>query len=104
MPGASYTTIYTAHVLVRKLGHLSEYAILALFVFGIWAALEARWRVRWIGYTLLVASILAFLDEFHQSFTRFRVASINDCLIDIAGASIALLLLRLIMREKFSDH
>ena len=111
LPFARAQTIHTIHVVIRKLGHLTEYGILAGLLFGIWAAPGApreaaktsRWRMRWCAYTLAIVAMLALLDEYHQSFTRQRVASLNDCLIDIMGGALALLLIRFTAWEKFND-
>jgi len=93
-PEISPAAIDLVHTLVRKGGHLTEYAILALLVLraaGI--SLRTRravndWRA--VGIALLVAAVYAATDEFHQSFVPGRTASVYDVLIDTTGAFIAL--------------
>lgn len=89
-PHMSYPTLVRMNILTRKLGHVTEYAILAVLL---WRALgpaiaTARWRLA--GLALLVAGIYAGLDEFHQSYVASRTSSPNDVMIDVLGALFAL--------------
>jgi VanZ family protein len=73
------------HVLWRKVGHFSEYALLFLCW---WRALRTRLDGRpalGIAYAITVA--YAATDEFHQSFVDGRTATPRDVLIDAAGAA-----------------
>lgn len=95
-PEISGETVNQIHFLIRKGGHLSEYAILA------WLALRAVrsslrlpagvWSWKAAGLALLVAATYAATDEFHQSFVPQRTSSPIDVMIDTTGAVIALLL------------
>src|SRR5207244_12040833 len=93
-------TIARAQFIVRKAGHVSEYAILATLL---WRALRrAALRERRMSIlrlrsgqvlflTVLVAcGLFAASDEFHQSFVPSRTASANDVMIDICGTLIGL--------------
>ena len=95
-PEISGESVNQIHFLIRKGGHLSEYAILA------WLALRALrsslrlppgvWSWKAAGLALLIAATYAATDEFHQSFVPQRTASPIDVMIDTTGAIIALLL------------
>src|SRR5229473_876226 len=93
-PQVSDATLATIHFLVRKAGHLTEYAILALL-----AARASRTssrellRNRWFWVSLLFVVAYSLSDEFHQSFVPSRTASIYDCMIDSAGGLVALTIL-----------
>ncbi len=89
-PHISLATIATTNIVLRKLGHLTEYAILAaLFWRALRAALTST-SILWIGGITFVASgLFAVSDEFHQSFVGTRTASAQDVLIDLTGALIA---------------
>lgn len=81
------------HLLIRKLAHFSEYAVLAFlarraFVTSSYAFIQRRWFQ--LGSLLVVA--YAFVDEIHQSFAPSRTASIYDSAIDIAGGLTVLLI------------
>jgi len=92
-PQISLPTIAAIHFELRKVGHLTEYAILAALL---WCALRSTLAViRTFVITDLVffASVaIAAADEFHQSFVPSRTASIKDVIIDTCGAAIALAL------------
>src|ERR1700716_1287813 len=82
-PQISIVTIAAIHFALRKLGHLTEYAILAALL---WRAVRAGslrqlWKPAVIA--LVIAGGYAALDEFHQSFVPTRTASGNDVMIDI---------------------
>lgn len=103
-PQASEDTLHSMHVLIRKLGHLSEYGLLALLIWGAFAAHEQRYQPRWLVYTLLLVALCASSDEFRQSFTRMRVGSVYDILLDIAGGAIALLIIWAVKRRQFHSY
>ena len=92
-PQISFATLNAIQLGIRKLGHLTEYAILAMLL---WRALRSgtRWQMK-MSILFLVAAlasaIFATSDEFHQSFVPSRTASPNDVMIDICGALIGLL-------------
>lgn len=98
-PHMSQPHIDDLHLFIRKCGHLTEYAILALLV---WRALHQSgnnlpaWSWPKVGGTLLVVFLYAATDEFHQSFVPTRTPHFTDVLIDTTGAAIALLVLRLV--------
>ncbi|HJZ82663.1 MAG TPA: VanZ family protein [Pyrinomonadaceae bacterium] len=90
-PRASEETLAFIHLLVRKAGHLTEYAILAaLAARAFRTSSRALLRRRWFWAALILAAIYALSDEFHQSFVPSRGASIFDSLIDSVGGLIGL--------------
>jgi VanZ family protein len=92
-PGVTRELFDSIHFYVRKAGHFTEYAILALLLFRAFrSGAQERWRLRWARSSLLVAFLYASLDEFHQTFTRRRTGSVYDSLIDTSGAATALIL------------
>jgi VanZ family protein len=71
-------------ILVKKTAHLFAYGVLALcYLFAL-----GDWRKR--PWALLLATLYAFSDEYHQSWTPLRTPSLTDVLIDLTGAAIAL--------------
>ena len=88
LPQAAPDTIAHLHFLIRKAGHFTEYAILALLL---QRAIGGR-GVRPFVLALVIATAYAATDEFHQSFVSGRMASPWDVLIDAAGALTALAL------------
>jgi VanZ family protein len=99
-PGATRELFDSIHFYVRKAGHLTEYAVLALLLFRAFrSGARARWRPRWALSSVLFAFLYASLDEYHQTFTRHRTGSVYDILIDTSGAATALFLLWLFGRK-----
>jgi VanZ family protein len=101
-PQISLATLNAIQVGVRKLGHLTEYAILAMLL---WRALRSstRWQTKMSILFLLAAvacAIFAASDEFHQSFVPSRTSSPADVMIDICGALIGLVLCLVVARRK----
>jgi VanZ family protein len=95
-PQAGDETLITFHFLLRKAGHFTEYAILALLAARAFRTstrplLRSRWF--WVSLVLVIAYSLS--DEFHQSFVPSRTASIYDSMIDSVGGLTALVLLAL---------
>jgi VanZ family protein len=90
-PSASSTFLAGFHFLVRKAGHLTEYAILATLAARAFRYSYHRFlKSHWFAFSLGLAITYALTDEFHQSFVPSRTASLHDSLIDSAGALIAL--------------
>jgi VanZ family protein len=100
-PHLSWKAINAIQTVIRKLGHVTEYAILAALL---WRAVRgAHWQVKisllfiavWIA-----CAIFAATDEFHQSFVPSRTASPRDVMIDICGAFIGLAICWIFARQR----
>jgi VanZ family protein len=93
-PHISWAAINTIHTVIRKLGHVCEYAILALLL---WRALCSGAALRTktpilFGAVVLACAVFAVGDEFHQSFVGSRTPSDRDVLLDSAGALLGALI------------
>src|SRR6059058_387121 len=101
-PQISFATLNAIQFGIRKLAHLTEYAILAMLL---WRALRsgARWQMK-MSILFLVAAlacaIFAASDEFHQSFVPSRTSSPVDAMIDICGALVGLAICWVFARGK----
>src|SRR5260370_8216054 len=81
-PHASEATLALIHFLVRKAGHLTEYAILALLAARAFrTSSHELLRTRWFWISLLLVVAYSLSDEFHQSFVPSRTASIYHSII-----------------------
>lgn len=70
-------------LLVKKAGHMLEYAVLALLL---WQALGFSYpALAWVLAVLYAAS-----DEYHQTFVPGRFGRASDVLIDATGAFLGL--------------
>ena len=74
--------------LIRKGSHFIYFGVIAL---AIYIALP-RFMYRKVT-TVVITMLLAIADEFRQSFTSGRTASLQDVLLDTSGAIATLLLL-----------
>jgi len=91
-PGASEATLATIHFALRKLGHFTEYGILAWLAARAFRSSSQTWlRQRWFWLALGFVVCYALFDEFRQSFVPSRTSSIFDSMIDISGGITALL-------------
>jgi VanZ family protein len=100
-PGITGVHLEQAHILVRKLGHLTEYAILAwLAARALVSSSRALLRGSWFRIALLLIICYALLDEYHQSFVPLRTPSIYDSFIDMIGGFAALLVFARYQRKR----
>ena len=84
-PGVTRELFDSIHFYVRKAGHFTEYAILALLLFRAFRSGSESDGGSGGLSSLLVAFFYASLDEYHQTFTRRRTGSVYDSLIDTSG-------------------
>jgi VanZ family protein len=104
-PHASEATLALIHFLVRKTGHFTEYAILALLAArALQTSSRELLRNHWFWVSLLFAVAYSLTDELHQSFVASRTASIYDSMIDSVGGLTALALIALRKRREAADR
>jgi len=102
-PQISFKTIMLIQLIVRKCGHVTEYAILASLL---WRVLRHHWplvrRSFWRPATVALVTAVTFAatDEFHQSFYPSRTATVHDVLIDTMGATVGLLICWMLVRNR----
>jgi VanZ family protein len=84
------TGLGTWDVLLRKLAHTAEYAVLGLLLLR---------ATRQPGLALALGVLYAITDEVHQHFVEGRVGSPLDVLIDSAGVAIGIAIWQLAQRR-----
>jgi VanZ family protein len=102
-PWLSPQNVDLIHELIRKAVHVAEYFILGLLLFRAFRGDSSQgWRTRWAIYTVIGVILYALSDEFHQSFTAARGASLVDVGIDSAGGILSqiIVMLRHLLRKK----
>jgi VanZ family protein len=101
-PDITWREMRKIHYLVRKGGHVTEYAILAILIWRAWPKPPdaAPGRGCWLAVAtaIALATLYAATDEFHQSYYRSRTPSPADVLIDTSGAIIGISLVWLYHR------
>ncbi len=75
---------YELHILIRKLAHVVEYAILGAL--ALYAARASFTRTVTIAMTIALA--VAVTDEWRQSLSHMRTGSVWDVLLDLGGAAL----------------
>ena len=102
-PDISREAIGRVQLVVRKLGHLGEYAILALLFWRAWRRSTGPSALSWswasARFTLLFCVAYAASDELHQHFVSSRQASLVDVGIDSLGVGLGLGLIWIICRQ-----
>lgn len=86
LPSAPQRELYLIHVAIRKLAHITEFGTFSIAVFHGVRGNRSGWRLNWAIWTLAIALSYAAMDEWHQSFVRFREARFRDVFIDVFGA------------------
>jgi VanZ family protein len=89
LPWADARLLHLMHVGIRKLAHVTEFAVFSIAVFHGIRGHRSGWQWSWALSTLLIAAAYAGVDEFHQSFVAFRHSSPRDVGIDTFGAILA---------------
>jgi VanZ family protein len=94
-------TLDFINLVVRKLAHLTEYAVFAqlLYVSLLGLVDELEWRPRTALWSAVIAGAYSLTDEFHQLFVPNRTASLVDCAIDTTGAILGLLVICLVTQR-----
>ena len=96
-PDISEASVKKVQLVIRKCGHVTEYALLALLLYrAVRRTLDcpsANWCRHCAAWALGLAFLYAASDEWHQSFVPSRGSSFHDVLIDTAGAALGLVLL-----------
>ena len=87
-------TFNLLHNFIRKLAHLTEYAIYASLLYGsLGGGRDFTWRMRRALLCVAAAAIYSLTDEFHQMFVPGRGPAILDCVIDTSGASVGMVMM-----------
>lgn len=96
-PDISNESVHNVQVVIRKGGHVSEYAVLAFLLYrairsSFFATTGDAWSFRCAVWAFGIASLYAASDEWHQSFVPSRGSSVHDVIIDSVGAALGLCL------------
>lgn len=99
-PAAPEVTLQFYHEIIRKLAHLTEYAVLGFLacraVAGFYNGILHGGAYIW---PMLLVVLIALLDETNQSLNPARTGSAVDVLIDISGGLVATSLYFLLWRR-----
>jgi VanZ family protein len=91
--GYTHRELMYINFLVRKSAHVAVYAVLALLWFRALAYGAGYDRKKAMLAALLIVTVVAASDEFHQSFVHGRTAKKSDVALDMLAGAIALTVL-----------
>jgi len=95
------------HHYIRKAGHFVGYFTLSMLLFRAWRAtlfrsesfirqagrsarsLRLDWSLRWAGIAFFMSTLVASLDEWHQTYLPSRTGVVSDVILDSTAALIA---------------
>jgi VanZ family protein len=93
-PNTPEETINSYHGFIRKLAHLSEYAILAFWAYRAFSTSSIKVLQKfWFVFSLIAVFLVACIDEYNQSFNVLRTGSGYDVLLDASGGLLMILIL-----------
>ena len=99
-PVARENLLNTVGLIVRKLGHFTEFALLGFSLMLHICQLQKKWSVRLpLWWAWGIGALYAASDEFHQSFVGGRGPSVWDVMIDSGGVIAGVLLMVLILQN-----
>ena len=100
-PDAPPDTISYYHGIIRKLAHVTVYAILAILI--VRSIKLQRRSASWLanfGLTLGIVILVGTLDETNQSFLTTRTGSPWDVLLDLLGGCLGMLSALFVYRDR----
>ncbi len=85
-PAAPEEILIVYHGYIRKLAHVTEYAILAFWAFVAFKNSSVKFLRRfWFVCAFVLVLVVASIDETNQSYLASRTGSIYDVLLDGSG-------------------
>jgi VanZ family protein len=92
------------HAVVRKTGHVIGYGVLSFLLFRAWRVtlepIDSSWAMRWATISFFMTSVVASLDEWHQTYLPSRTGTIRDVFLDSAAALAVQFLLWVILHRR----
>lgn len=104
VPGISEPATKRVVGIVRKIAHVTEYAVLAILIWwarrGTAGAPKRHWHWPHARFAFVIAVLYAVTDEIHQVFVPNRGPNFWDVVLDAGGAAFGLWLIWLFFRFK----
>lgn len=85
LPQATSETVHSLHILIRKISHFLEYALLTFLWFRAFRRGSQGIHWKWIAYAGCISIVYAALDELLQAQIPSRTGAVLDWMIDSAG-------------------
>ncbi|HEX4486490.1 MAG TPA: VanZ family protein [Terriglobales bacterium] len=93
------------HHYIRKTGHFVGFFTLSWLLFRSWRAtlpaIDLRaWTFQWATIAWLMATFVASMDEWHQSFLPSRTGTFHDVVLDSSAALISQIVVWWFLRNR----
>ena len=93
-----YILVLKSQAVIRKTGHITEYAILGMTLTAFLCTFKIKKRN--ITYTVIILGMIyAITDEIHQIFTPDRTPLVKDVIIDTIGVAIGVMIIMVIAKK-----
>jgi len=100
-PSAPEEILIIYHGYIRKLAHVTVYAILAFWALRAFKSSSAEFLRRfWFVFASLLTFLVASIDETNQSFLDSRTGSISDVFLDVFGGLTMILIFYLAAKRR----
>ena len=107
VPGISEPAVEESVAIVRKIAHVTEYAVLSVLLWrarrGMAGKAPPNWNRAHARFALFIAALYAVTDEIHQVFVPNRGPNFWDVVLDTAGAAFGLWLVWLSFRFRRAE-
>jgi len=101
--GLDWKRFLVWHHYIRKTGHFVGYFTLSVLLFRAWKItlrLPVLWALRWSGIAFFMSTVVASLDEWHQTYLPSRTGAIRDVVLDSSAALTAQIVIFFYLRSK----
>lgn len=92
--------LFELNVIIRKLAHFIIYFVLGVLVFNAVKDTSSKNLISILIISILICTLYAETDEFHQMLVPGRSGEIRDVVIDSAGSSQGALIYYLVLKTK----
>ena len=100
-PNAPEEILIVYHGYVRKLAHVTVYAILAFWAArAFFSSSQNLLRRLWFAFAFVLVLLVASVDETNQSFLDSRTGSIYDVLLDVCGGLAMITVFYLVIKHR----
>jgi VanZ family protein len=105
LTGVSAARFEHWHHYIRKTGHFVGFFTLSWLLFRSWRAtlpsIDLRaWSFQWATIAWLMSTLVAGLDEWHQTFLPSRTGTLHDVALDSAAALTSQLVVWMFLRRR----
>ena len=100
-PNSPEEILIVYHGYIRKIAHVTEYAMLAFWASRAFSTSTRKFLCRfWFLYAFILVALVASIDETNQSYIASRTGSIDDVLRDVLGGTAMILVFYFFAKDR----